>query len=159
MRFEGETCPGYGNDITFRDMTLVAEKKVASRVKRVLEQRHLAKSDWQDDAVAALFSDYVLDSDVVVLNTSFLRSLYESQATSACFKEALHAAACGSRANQLGLDWMVAEASSLYGKALKLLNNALQSPVEVKLDTTLAAIYLVGLYEVCLSDIHIRYKA
>lgn len=130
-------------------MTRVAERKVALRVERVLRDREETQLNSPADVVAGFFRDYTLHSDAAVLHTRFLRDLYMSSESGSCFEEALHAAALKSRANQLGHKQMATEADVTYGRALTLLNSALQDPLEAKKDATLAASYVVGLSEVC----------
>ena len=138
-------------------MTCLAKRKVEFRVHKVSKARDLAKqgipepcaqTEWRDTAINRFFSDYVLESDAVPNTTIFLPGLYSSLDAGACFEDALCAAAFVNQANHLGLEWMAIEAKAAYGRALASLLRVLQNPVEALKDTTLAAAFVVGLYEV-----------
>ncbi|KAF2092689.1 hypothetical protein NA57DRAFT_82053 [Rhizodiscina lignyota] len=133
--------------MTVRDMTMLAEQKVESRVDRILRDREEAQVNSKDDVLLGFFGDYVLHSDVALRHTRFIRDLCGSRDSSDCFKQALLAAALSNRANQLGHQQMAAEADATYGFALISLNAALQNPAELKKDSTLAASWLVGMCE------------
>jgi hypothetical protein len=104
--------------------------------------------NWQDQAVARFFADYILPSDVFTDNLQFLPRLCGSSSSCHHLKEALQAVAFASQGNQLGLKWMTTEGSLAYGRALPLIADVLQN--QSREDSTLAAIFLLGLYEVCL---------
>ena len=138
-------------------MNCLAEEKVESRVQKILKARDLAElgipkpfsvTHWREGAVTRFFTDYVLGSDAVPNTTIFLPGLYSSSEAGACLKDAIHAAAFMNQANQLGLEWIAIEANVAYGHALASLMRALQDPVEALKDTTLAAPFVLGLYEV-----------
>jgi hypothetical protein len=138
-------------------MTRATEKTVECRVRNALTARHrpkqgvtqsLALNDWREVAITRFFSDYCVSSDAVPFTWMALRDLYSSPDASRCLREALHAAAFVSHANQLGLEWMALEAIGAYGRALASLSKALEDPEEVLSDTLLAAPYLIGQYEV-----------
>jgi hypothetical protein len=147
-------------------MTVVAERKVETRVQILLEERNrsspkLASSKSSSpnlevskelaSVVAKFFLDWCPRSDVVILTTTVLQALYESEEadTDACFREAVHATALRSKANQFGLDDMIVEAERAYGRALAATNLILKDSPNITKDTTLATLYLLGLYEVC----------
>lgn len=149
---KGKQCPGYQTQITIRDMSLVAEKKVETRVEKVLQNRASAELNAQiDGAIREFFADYVLYSDVVMLHTRFLKDVYESPDVSDCYLNALRATALKSRANKQGLVQMAAEADQLYGVALAQLVVALADPAQIRKDSTLAAAFVLGLCEVRLA--------
>jgi hypothetical protein len=87
-------------------------------------------------------------SKVVTENINCLPELYAATVADGCLRDAFHATAFVSQAHQLGLDWMAIEASNTYGRALASIATALEDPIEAKKDATLAAIYMVGMYEV-----------
>ncbi|KAF2092992.1 hypothetical protein NA57DRAFT_61851 [Rhizodiscina lignyota] len=143
-------------------MTQFAEKKVESRVTRLLKDRELGKANAEADIVNEFLTDYVWDSNVVIRTTWFLRDLYMSSSPGSLYREAFHAAALRSRANQQSLKWMAAEGDNAYGRGLTMLKAALEDPAQVKTDATLAAAFVCGLSELisgfqtksCLSDNH-----
>ena len=138
-------------------MSSLAKKKVESRVQMIHKARNLAErsvpkpflvSDWREDAVSRLFTDYVLGSDVVPNTTIFLPGLYGTSDADACLKDAIYAAAFANQANQLDLQWIAIEANKAYGHALASLTKVLQDPAEALKDTTLATTFAMSLYEV-----------
>lgn len=138
-------------------MTWLAEKKVESRVQSALRARDRTNecvprpfeiTDWRETAVARFFSDYCVGSDAVPQTWRVLQVLCNSSDASACLRDALHATAFVSQANQLGLEWMALKAIDAYGRALASLAKVLQDPIEVLKDTSLATPYLIGQYEV-----------
>jgi hypothetical protein len=139
-------------------MTFVTEKKVERRVQGILKSRKTKSPSNPpsgatdlDKALVRFFEDYCPASSVITYNTSILHVLYERSTTSDCFKDALQAAALRSMANQLNLEQMAADAERAYGRALALAKAALANSTEVTKDTTLATLYLLGLYEVRMS--------
>lgn len=142
-------------------MNGLAKKKVESRVQMIHRARDFAErsipkpflvTDWREDAVGRLFADYVLGSDVVPNTTIFLPGLYATSDADACLKDAVYAAALANQANQLGLEWIAAEANTAYGHALASLTKVLQDPVEALKNTTLATPFVMSLYEVRLTS-------
>ena len=138
-------------------MNGLAKKKVESRVQMIHRARDLAergtpkpflRTDWREDAVGCLFTDYVLGSDVVPNTTIFLPGLYGTSDADACLKDAIYAAAFANQANHLGLEWIATEANKAYGHALVSLTKVLQDPAEALKDTTLATPFVMSLYEV-----------
>ena len=142
-------------------MNGLAEEKVKSRVQMIHRARDSAEkgitkpfllTDWREDAVGRLFTDYVLGSDVVPNTTIFLPGLYGTSDAGACLKDAIYAAAFANQANRLGLEWIATEANTAYGHALASLAKVLQDPVEALKDTTLATTFVMALYEVRLTS-------
>ena len=105
-------------------------------------------TDWTANAVATFFADWIVPSDLVLENTSFLPDLCYSSETTVCLDSALSAAAFANQSNRYGLQWAAFEARKAYGRAVAALAVALQDPVEAKKDSTLAALHLVSLHEV-----------
>ena len=139
-------------------MTCFAKKEVESRVHDLLKARQGAEhgtptpfaavKNWRASAVARFFTDYAVDSDIVLNMTIVLPGLYRSPDAYACFKDAVHAAAFVNQANALGLEWMFIEAKAAYGRALTSLARVFLDPIDVLKNTTLAAPVVIGLYEV-----------
>ena len=105
-------------------------------------------TDWTANAVAVFFADWIVLSDLVLENTSFLPNLCYSSESTVCLDSALSAAAFANQSNRYGLQWAAFEARKAYGRAVAALAVALQDPVEATKDSTLAAIHLVSLHEV-----------
>ena len=142
-------------------MNGLAEEKVKSRVQMIHRARDSAEkgipkpflvTDWREDAVGRLFTDYVLGSDVVPNTTIFLPGLYGTSDAGACLKDVIYAVAFANQANRLGLAWIATEANTAYGHALASLAKVLQDPVEALKDTTLATTFVMSLYEVRLTS-------
>lgn len=138
-------------------MNAIAEKKVETRIRDILDARTrelqgiprvLVLTDWREDAITRFFHDYVVESDVVPHTTTALKTLYRNVNTSSCLKDAVSAASFASQANQLHLPFMATKANKLYGRALRSLTKALEDPVESLEDAILATPYLLGWYEV-----------
>ena len=138
-------------------MTILVRKKVNFRVQNTLRARNRADlsnlepsaiTNWQEDAVTRFFCDYSIGSEAVRNTTAVFLGLCTNSQAGVCLKDALYAAAFANQANQLHVDWMVIKANEAYGHALKSLTLALEDPVEALKDTTLAATYVISLYEV-----------
>jgi len=138
-------------------MTSLAKEKVNSRVQNTLRARKRAESsslglfaitNWQEDAVTRFYYDYSIGSKAVPNTTAVFLGLCTSLQAGVCLKDALCAAAFANQANQLRVDWMAIKANEAYGRALKSLALALEDPVEALKDTTLAATFIISLYEV-----------
>ncbi|KAF1989742.1 hypothetical protein K402DRAFT_390714 [Aulographum hederae CBS 113979] len=136
--------------MAFRDMRRITERKVETRVGKVLKNREEAKLAAQMDfAIRDFFSDYVVHSDIAVLNMRFIKELHASHGhgPSNCFQEALKATALKSKVNKEGGEELTVMADEAYGRALNLLTKALQNSTECVQDPALGAACLIGLCE------------
>ena len=107
--------------------------------------------DWSLQAPCLFFADYVFVSKTAGTPNGyleFLPSLCCEESQSVCLMEALDAVSFAHLTNQSSLAWLNRRARRSYGKALISLNTALQDKNEVTKDSTLAAVYLMGMYEV-----------
>ena len=106
-------------------------------------------TNWKDIAVPRFFADYVIKSRVMFRgDLSFLPGLCASSELHAPLREALDAVAWLSLSNQLGIEWLTFEACRSYFHAVEMMAKLLEDPDRARDDTTLAANYLFGLFEV-----------
>lgn len=105
---------------------------------------------WKEEAVKQFISDFQAPSDVIEERLQFLPAMCRNP-TSEYLRQATYAAAFTSQGNQLSLEWMVAEGTLAYGRALPLLAEVLQS--QPREDSTLVATLLLGMFEVRLNVI------
>lgn len=106
-------------------------------------------STWQEGAVSSFFADYQLPSDVMKETLyPFLSRLCQGHIKSEPLQESFYAAAFASQGNQLGLHWMITEASLAYDRALAAIGKTLQDESLSTDDSTLAATFFLGFYEV-----------
>jgi hypothetical protein len=98
---------------------------------------------WKEVAVTRFFADYTVLSDKFLNCQHFLLGLCGRLSNSSLLREALHAVAFRSQGNQGGMEWMVAEGSLSYSRALLLLAQVLEK--HATSDPVLAAVYLIGL--------------
>jgi hypothetical protein len=135
---------------TSRTPAREAQDKIQDELEAIYRSKvsntSLVSPGWQELAVACFFDNYVVLSDVVDERLHFLPGLYKSSNLCDLLKEALHAVSFASKGNQLCLDWMITEGGLAYSRALLLFVRV--SEHRATEDTTLAAIYLFGLYEV-----------
>jgi hypothetical protein len=101
---------------------------------------------WEEMAVTRFFADYTSFSDKCDDGMHFLQGLCRHLNEDLLLKESLHAVAFRSQGNQCAMEWMVTEASLAYGRALLLLAGVSEDCAIS--DSVLAAVYLLGLYEV-----------
>jgi hypothetical protein len=113
-----------------------------------LDSLPIPKGQWQDLAITRFFADYVCDSDVIRDNTKFLPDLCSSPDRPPHLREALHAVAFASQANQEKLEWLEVESIKAYGRLLAMVPKLLQDPAAAARESTLVTIYLLGLHEV-----------
>jgi hypothetical protein len=105
-----------------------------------------APPGWEELAVTRFFESYTLYSDKFQDCWHFMPALCRRLKDCAHLKEALHAVAFRSQGNQNGMEWMVTEGRLAYGRALRLL--AELSEDCAMNDSVLAAVNLIGMYEV-----------
>ena len=108
----------------------------------------ITQEHWKEDAVNTFSPDYVVNSEVIIETFQFIPSMSRTPILCVHLKEALQAADFISLGNQLGLYWMVTEASLAYSPALPLLADILQDDAKRLEDSTLATTVLLGLCEV-----------
>jgi hypothetical protein len=143
---------GLGESLTpERDSRVqAAEKTLRENIKFVYRsEAYVAPSvipGWEEVAVTRFFADYTVSSDKFLDCLHFLPGLCRRLSDSSLLKEALHAVAFRSQGNQGGMEWMVIEGSLSYSRALLLLAEV--SEEHAISDPVLAAVYLIGIYEV-----------
>jgi hypothetical protein len=127
-----------------------AERQLHDDIRSVYRpEAYIAPSvipGWEEMAVTRFFADYTSFSEKFDDTLHFLPALCRRLNEDLLLKESLHAVAFRSQGNQCGMEWMVMEASLAYGRALLLL--AQVSEDRAINDSVLAAVYLLGLYEV-----------
>ena len=106
-------------------------------------------TNWREVAVPRFFSDYIFESPLFSnCGMTFLPQLCGRMDLHAPLKEALNAVAWLSLSNQLGIEWLKAEAYASYFQAVELMAKLLHDPDEAHDDATLATNYLFGIFEV-----------
>jgi hypothetical protein len=140
-----------------RDMTGIAERQMRSCAGAEASQGGQSgisppvSTDWKSIAIPRFFANYVYSSKIIVEgDMSFLPELSGSPNSSEALKEALDAVSWLNLSNQVGVEWLELEAQKAYVKVIGLAAGLLQDEQEARKDTTLAANYLFGLFEVSL---------
>jgi len=105
-------------------------------------------TDWDQQAKHAFFYDYVEGSrNGRGGYLDFLPALYQEQSNKPYFAEALAAVSMASFANRTSIEHLVFRARRSYGRALFMINEALNSEAEAKSDCLLTSLFLIGKYE------------
>lgn len=106
--------------------------------------------DWSSQAPCLFFADYVFVSKMPGTPSGYLEFLPNlcAGSQSVCLMQALDAVSFANLTNQSNLAWLNRRARRSYGKALVSINAALRDAQEVTRDSTLAAVFLMGMFEV-----------
>lgn len=99
------------------------------------------------------YSDYVVDSGIVVF--SVLPKFYTNEPSS-CALEAIEAVVLASCARQLHQSGLMARARRHYGRAMRMINVALNDTTLTGDDSILITLFLFSFYEVRYAPIHSR---
>ncbi|RSM10761.1 hypothetical protein CEP52_003407 [Fusarium oligoseptatum] len=159
----GWKCPGFPSeaDVNFRNQTEIVQKKnkpAPSNVVSVLGARTRSVSPSTTDQATSFFiQQYVLTingaSSSVPLrgNHEYLPGLLRNETFPFGVLSTITAAAgLAALSNAGNAPAWRSEAFRMYGKAIRQLRDALQDPVERVSDQTLAAVMLMGMFEVSL---------
>ena len=113
-------------------------------------------NDWYGQSVCMFMQDYVISSDQSPTGIGYLHGLpdlwVKNEEVSPA-RQAISAVALTSLAHRSSsLDYLLPQARRQYGRALKLLAQALSNPEEWKKDGTLATVLCLSVYEVSKSS-------
>lgn len=174
----GWTCPGVPSeaDINFRNQASIALKNATqgqgqgqsalvkglssrSNSELVVRTRSLSPPAM-DRATNFFIHQYVLTlqgssgSAPLRGNHEYLPGLLRKEdSASGVLSTIVTAAGLAAMSNAGSVLAWRSEAFQLYGKAIRQLQNALRDPIQMKSDQTLAAVMLMGTFEVCWSSI------
>lgn len=156
-RLSKRTCKGYRDTWqTFhREENFHVAQLVHTRVTKKLKERQqrateptIPRQVQPDQGTMILnhfYRDYSEDSGIAFF--SMLPAI--SSATPAdCFLDALKATALASSSRQLTQCGLMVQARSHYGRAIMGLNDALKNPTVGQDDSVMAALFILGLFEV-----------
>ena len=125
----------------------------------VLAYRNLADStktlapsmptDWHQQAICQYFYDYVIPVDDKGRGgcLTYLPEFYQRDHRAPFFVEALDAVSMGSLASRMSMPYLMMRARKSYGKALTLINMALDNEEQKKSDELQASLLLLTTYE------------
>ena len=108
--------------------------------------------DWHSQSVCMFFRDYVIQLRDSTIGSGWLENLPDLEIEdkeSSAMHQAVSAVSLTSLAHRSScFDYLVPEARQEYGKALRLVFQAMQDPKQLKQDSTLATVLCLGVYEV-----------
>lgn len=104
--------------------------------------------NWKETAVPRFLTDYSDKSDVVEGDLCFVKELASRPNVCPALREALSAVAYLSLTYQLHLEDLKLDAKDCFGRALSMAVHLIENISDAKQDSTLATIYLFGLYQV-----------
>jgi hypothetical protein len=149
-RMKRPAAPGQSPSPVRDGLVQAAEKKLQDDIRFVYSPDTYVTSSvtpgWEEMAVTRFFADYTSFSDNFEDCLHFIPGLCRHLKEDVLLKESLHAVAFRSQGNQCELEWMVVEGRLAYGRALLLLAEVSEDCAIS--DSVLAAVYLLGLYEV-----------
>ena len=120
-----------------------------SSIKYDLPFKQRMSTDWNQQATCAFFHDYILEgvSEGRGGYLNFLPELYRERSETPYFTEALAAVSMANFANRASMEHLVHRARTSYGRALSLINCALDNKAEIKNDCLITSLFLIAKYE------------
>ena len=111
-----------------------------------------------DQAICIFMADYVQapQNGWPQGHLEFLPSMLHNARSDSCLPRAVYAVAYRYLYNLIGQPSMQSHARYYYSQSLESIHEALEGPLERLYDSTLLAVWLVGLYEVRKRPIHLR---
>ncbi|KAL1965284.1 hypothetical protein VTN77DRAFT_5886 [Rasamsonia byssochlamydoides] len=159
-------CPGYPDPV-FRSMN-EASRRRALRLKRpnghccgppqgssAVSAPISMSRNWEQEAVCYFFSRFVVPSPNPALSEGclcFLPEMYRSSCDHLQLRECVSAVSLYLYGRRARMPDLIYRAGEVYGNALRLTARILQDAAAVKSDQTLAAIFLLSLYEIMASE-------
>ena len=164
-------CTGYRDqlDLRFRDETALVARKVQSHQQTISQDSRKKSGNGHDPSIEIsgiylkisnplqqplqdVAINHFLGSYVQGSHFEYLPQIYTNASLATPLAASSCASAIASLSRELREPEIMKVARQFYGRALKMINAALQSPQDAPLDGTLVSVLLLGLFETVNQD-------